>query len=636
MKKLILLLFVSLATVSTFAQSRIVSMETELMRLLNTHELARYNPGSAVRQVSSYDRQGGNNDGFEGTYSFLRKNEDGSLVIFEAKGKGVIERIWTPTPTDDTLDFYFDGEQVPSYSIKFRDLFSGKVSPFLNPVTGQKVGGWYSYLPIPFSDGCKIVFRGNKILFHQIQYRQYEDSITVTTFNSSLSPKAKATLDKVITQWSNENPLPGDHYSGKLETIVKDEHIQPGKSITLANIRKGGRIVGIQLSPANLFEGLENSFDIKITWDDEKAPAVYAPVADFFGYAFGAKSMKGLLMGVKGNEAYSFINMPFDKSARIELIYRQNAKGQKAVRINSKVNFSPVLRTPATEGKFYAFWKRERPAIGQPYVLIEGSGKGHYVGTLLLSQATNYDHFTEFFEGDDSTVLDGKYLLHGTGSEDYFNGGWYAQPGGWVERKGAPLHGCLDYSLPFSRTGGYRFYVLDKLPFDQHIYHSMEHGPEGNNRPVEYTSVAMYYAEKPIAIGKVPTNLTTRIFVPDTLSFYSRLMDHLTYEGDAKLVHGNAELESGKQGTILINTNELSAGKYQVFLHGRGVHELKAGVNSATNRTTLKTSGSGSAAMQDYQVGMVQITDPTKPVKLHLESGNNKLQLNRIYFVKQR
>ena len=57
-----------------------------------------------VASVSSYDRTGGNNDGFGGQYSFVREEKDG-LVLADLQGPGVIYRIWTPTPTDDMLEF---------------------------------------------------------------------------------------------------------------------------------------------------------------------------------------------------------------------------------------------------------------------------------------------------------------------------------------------------------------------------------------------------------------------------------------------------------------------------------------------------------------------------------------------------
>ena len=48
--------------------------------------------------------------------------------------------IWTPTPTDNMLYFYFDGQKEPGLKIKFSDLFSGKVYPFTKPICGNEIG----------------------------------------------------------------------------------------------------------------------------------------------------------------------------------------------------------------------------------------------------------------------------------------------------------------------------------------------------------------------------------------------------------------------------------------------------------------------------------------------------------------
>ncbi|HTE26606.1 glycoside hydrolase family 172 protein [Flavitalea sp.] len=678
MKKRNLFLFVGIfLQILIYGQQPTVTMKSELDRLLNINHLPSYIEGSVVKQVSSYDRKGGNNDGFEGTFSYIRRNVDSSLVIFESEGKGVIERIWTPTPTDDTLDFYFNGASSPSWSIKFNDLFSGKIYPFVNPVVGKKVGGWYSYLPIPFSNGCRVVFRGKKMLFFQLQCRLYEKGGPAGNFSPALDDDARATLEKTVSLWSKDKLEPLDLNESEMHLYSNKFTMKPGDITTMHNIRNPGRITSIALGNAVLYEGLSNNFDIRITWDDEKSPAVYAPVADFFGYAFGAASMKSLFAGVYNNTAYCNIPMPFDRNAKIELIYRKDSTAQPNLEIECTINVSSHKREAAREGKFYAYWKKESPQLGKPYVFLEGSGKGHYIGTILLSQGKDYEHFTEFFEGDDSTVLDNKHLLHGTGSEDYFNGGWYAQPGGWVERKGAPLHGCLDYSLPFSRTGGYRFYMLDKLPFSQQIYHSMEHGPVNNNRKVEYTSVAMYYADKPLINGEAPNNATAKIFIPDTLSFYSRLMNHLSYSGNARLIKGNAELDKNLDGTILIDVKELSKGSYKIFVHGKGTEQLSAGINDASvtalesgtqaekeistqkskdlqqqnktqkNKTQKPNKMQKQVAiqkqvemqkqdeMQDKYIGTFELKDNSIPVQLNLKTGGDKLVLNRIFLVKR-
>src|SRR5215212_6267584 len=65
--------------------------------------LPRLSEALKVGSVSSYDRTGGNDDGFSGRYSFVRNEGDG-LVIADLQGPGVIYRIWTPTPTDEPIE----------------------------------------------------------------------------------------------------------------------------------------------------------------------------------------------------------------------------------------------------------------------------------------------------------------------------------------------------------------------------------------------------------------------------------------------------------------------------------------------------------------------------------------------------
>lgn len=115
---------------------------------------------------------GGNDDGFSGRHSSLG-TENGRLVLLDLEGPGVVHRIRTPTPTDDTLEFYFDGERAPRLRVRSSDLFSGDVFPFVRPVVGNEGGGFYSYVPVPFARSLRVLFTGRKITFHQFQYRLY-------------------------------------------------------------------------------------------------------------------------------------------------------------------------------------------------------------------------------------------------------------------------------------------------------------------------------------------------------------------------------------------------------------------------------------------------------------------------------
>ena len=49
-----------------------------------------------------------------------------------------------------------------------------------------------------------------------------------------------------------------------------------------------------------------------------------------------------------------------------------------------------------------------------------------------------------------------------------------------------------------SRTGGYRFYLTDKLNFNESFQLTIEHQPDNkNNVKADYTSVALFYSDKP-------------------------------------------------------------------------------------------------------------------------------------------
>jgi hypothetical protein len=175
--------------------------------------------------------------------------------------------------------------------------------------------------------------------------------------------------------------------------------------------------------------------------------------------------------------------MPYDREAAVELSGFQGTL---------KVYYTEEKRKP-DEGRFFAKYTSDTLSPMEPYhVFLDTKGTGHYVGTILLAQGIHQDG-TPFFEGDDSTATDGVFRMHGTGSEDYFNGGWYDIKGRWDTVMNLPLHGCLGYSHKLSRTGGYRFYLADKMPFENSIFECIEHGRTASGVPAYYVSIALYY-----------------------------------------------------------------------------------------------------------------------------------------------
>ena len=77
-------------------QRKSFNYSSELEALSRLDLLPEFRSNCIVEQISSYDKTGGNDDGFNGTYSYIRK-ENNKLVIADLKGPGIINRIWTPT-----------------------------------------------------------------------------------------------------------------------------------------------------------------------------------------------------------------------------------------------------------------------------------------------------------------------------------------------------------------------------------------------------------------------------------------------------------------------------------------------------------------------------------------------------------
>jgi hypothetical protein len=191
--------------------------------------------------------------------------------------------------------------------------------------------------------------------------------------------------------------------------------------------------------------------------------------------------------------------MPFDASAEVKLKYDQaDANDTEGILISGTIYYTEDKRNVNREGKFYAQARREyNIPSGAPHVISEVKGKGHYIGTVLQTQGLE-NGSTWFFEGDDRAEIDGKRKIHGTGSEDYFNGGYYAVTDKWDRGMSLPIHGSLAYDMMTSRTGGYRFYLSDKLNFNESFKLSIEHQPDAqNNVKTDYTSIGLFYAEKP-------------------------------------------------------------------------------------------------------------------------------------------
>ena len=104
---------------------------------------------------SSFDRTGSGND-----CGWFLYRDGSEYVMAEITGPGVLYQHWATGMTGSrTLRMYLNGATTPQISLSLNSFFSGSTAPFLSPLNDDadaSSGGFYSYLPIAFTNGCRI------------------------------------------------------------------------------------------------------------------------------------------------------------------------------------------------------------------------------------------------------------------------------------------------------------------------------------------------------------------------------------------------------------------------------------------------------------------------------------------------
>jgi hypothetical protein len=241
---------------------------------------------------------------------------------------------------------------------------------------------------------------------------------------------------------------------------------------------------------------------LRIYWDGSDRPAVEAPVGDFFANCFGKRrEVISLPVIVEDGDSYNcYWRMPFRKSARIEIVNQ----GDKPISL-LYYNIDWIKKDSLAEDTpyFHAQYRQEYPVQkDNDYVVLETTGKGHYVGTVLAVRTRSPSWFGE---GDEKIYIDGeaKPSIWGTGTEDYFLSAW------GLKAKSTPTFGVPyfdQWGIVGGHTSAYRWHLSDPLVFNTGIKVTFEHfgwiSPDENadyksnswnQREDDFASVAFWY-----------------------------------------------------------------------------------------------------------------------------------------------
>jgi hypothetical protein len=267
--------------------------------------------------------------------------------------------------------------------------------------------------------------------------------------------------------------------------------IPRGATARLADIEGPGLVTQIWLTISSNDEYFLRRIVLRMYWDGEANPSVEVPIGDFFGTGFVYRHYTTPYLGMSSGGYYSYFPMPFGKSARIEV---ENQTGQEVSSFYYHIDYFHLEQNLAPDiAYFHATWRRDlRTEPGRYYSILEAEGEGHLVGVNLNMQS--YDGGLQYLEGDEMIYVDGerKASIRGTGTEDYFNSGWYFNAGEFA----APYHGLILKDDSLGRIAAYRFHILDAIPFSRSIKVLIEHG-DRNSEIADYSSTAYWYQVEP-------------------------------------------------------------------------------------------------------------------------------------------
>ncbi len=449
-----------------------------IARLIDLWHLPVLTPDVRCRQFASTDPSGRGDD--HGHY--LRR--DGEVaVLAEMDGPGVIVRLWSAN-AQGRLRVYCDGETTPRLDGPFADLFADKLPPFTAPIATRASGGCISYFPIPYAKSCRVEVAelGDPgALYYHVQYLTYPAGTPMRTFTRDLPAAEQAALRDALAVWRAPGGSPIPAAAGDRDD-TSEWDLPPGEA-RATDLAGPSTLLTLRLAPRTPTPEVLRGLLLELAWDGGE-PSVRAPVGDFFGVGFGVTPYRGLVQGWGEHGGYCHLPMPFARGARVTV---RNATAF-AQHVGVRTTCRPGPPVPGA-GRLHAEFRWQDQVGSELFELAAVTGPGKLVGVTQALQGLGN---LWYLEGNEQFTVDGEARpsIVGTGTEDFYNGGWY-----WNEGPIAlPLHGIgIKEEWTSNRTTPWRMFVPDAVPFARGLVARIEHGSSNEVLDAYYSSVAFWY-----------------------------------------------------------------------------------------------------------------------------------------------
>jgi hypothetical protein len=408
-------------------------------------------------------------------------------VLLDVDGPGCIHRISTgelAAVEHTQIEIYLDHELLLAMPAgEFFDMAEG---PFASGFAGGLVrAGPYPQfryptvrMPIPFATHAQVRLISPTQewgSFWQIGYTRYPSAdVQVESLQFPLDPRTQQALDEAAAAWDAAvfglvRPQSPD--------ITLADTLAPGEALAWDE-RGCGTIERMRIEIPDDWPGAWRSLRLRASWDDAAQPAIELPVAEFLGAGDYVDDplawYDSLLMGADDDLGWIRLPMPYRTAARIELINTGTAPLPVVLDLWRRrcasqddefgyLHASVVTAAAASEDS-----PRSGPLQIPVHRLFDREGRGKVVGTMLRVEWPYADLW--WGEGDwqiwmDQDVDEWPPRYHGTGTEEFFDGGWTR-----FERKA--LSGVIKPRPGLVTV--YGFMLNDALQWQQHIRMQVE------------------------------------------------------------------------------------------------------------------------------------------------------------------
>jgi hypothetical protein len=462
-------------------------------------------------QLSSFDRSGGNFD-----ISTGNKNGSGGClasggagcVVAEDRGAGEIDSIWFTRDGGNvtalgTIRIDLDGHTV--IDAPLQSLVDGALgAPFVWPLVAnatQSPGGVYIKVPMPYRQSMRVSVASHLEYYH-VDYRRFSTTDGVTTFSAS-----DPALDVLATlrDAGAVDPKPAAPTARHNHRVVD---IPARTGLQIAESTGSGSISALRLRLPQPADQLLAGLRLQIEFDGRTM--VESPLGEFFGAGLGTNTVRSLMFATIPQPDGSLSlaawwPMPFARTAHVTLV---NATDSPVTGIDSDVAFAPDPQWAAAlaggrAGYFTARSHAGPTTIGQDWLFADEQGHGKFVGVSHTIRGSRIktsfgDDSPYFLEGAERVYTDGSESpqWYGTGTEDFYEGGWYFHNGttysdpltGQPDRRTA-TGGCADYCVAV-----YRLMLADAIDYRSAIRFGIEHGKRNMVQP-DYSSTAFLYTQ---------------------------------------------------------------------------------------------------------------------------------------------